>query len=131
MYGILISLSFLLTGLLNAFPAIGMFGARQLQGLYGFEFTDPDLLTLMQHRAVMLGLIGMFLIAAAFRNELQPAAFVLGLVSMLSFVVLTWLQGDPNRFIERVAMADIAGSALLLGALLLYWLQDRQMPPAG
>jgi len=131
MYGTLISISLLLTGLLNAYPAIGMFGPRQLHGLYGLDFTEPNLLTLMQHRAVMLGLIGLFMITAAFRSELQPAAFVLGLLSMLSFVLFAGLQGDPNRFIERVAMADIAGAALLFGALILYWLQDRQLPAAG
>ena len=111
---------FVLTGLLNAYPAIGMFGPRQLRGLYGLDFSDPDLLTLMQHRAVMLGLIGAFLIAAAFRRELQPAAFMLGFVSMLSFVVFAWLQHDPNPFIGRVMLADVIGSALLFVALMVY-----------
>lgn len=130
MYAILIAICFLLTGLLNALPAIGVLGARQLHRLYDLELTDPDLLTLMQHRAVMLGLIGLFMMTAAFRTELQPAALVIGFVSMISFVILAWLQGDPNRFIERVAIADVAGAALLLVGLVLYWLQGRQPLPA-
>ena len=123
MYGIAIGLIFVLVGLLNAYPAIGMLGAKQLRGLYGLRFGDPNLLTLMQHRAVLLGLIGLFLIAAAFRRELQPAGFVLGFASMLSFVAFARLQDEPSRFISKVAMADIAGSALLLVALALYWLK--------
>lgn len=123
MYGIAIGLIFALVGLLNAYPAIGMLGAKQLRGLYGLRFDDPNLLTLMQHRAVLLGLIGLFLIVAAFRRELQPAGFVLGFASMLSFVVFARLQDEPSRFISKVAMADIAGSALLLVALALYWLK--------
>jgi hypothetical protein len=123
MYGIAIGLIFALVGLLNAYPAIGMLGAKQLRGLYGLRFDDPNLLTLMQHRAVLLGLIGLFLIVAAFRRELQPAGFVLGFASMLSFVAFARLQDEPSRFISKVAMADITGSALLLVALALYWLK--------
>ena len=101
-----------------------MLGARQPRGLYGIPMTDANLLTLMQHRAVMLGLIGVFLIVAAFRRELQPAGFVLGFASMLSFVVFARLQDEPSRYISKVAVADIAGSALLLVALVFYCL-DR------
>ncbi len=73
MIQIVIGIIFVLAGLLNAYPAIGMLGAKQLNSLYGLDFTEANLLTLMQHRAVMLGLIGLFLIVAAFRRELQPA----------------------------------------------------------
>jgi len=121
MAGTVIAAIFVLTGLLNAYPAIGMLGAKQLRGLYGIPIADANLLTLMQHRAVMLGLIGLFMIVAAFRRELQPAAFVLGFASMLSFVVFARLQDEPSRFILKVATADIAGSALLLAGLVLYW----------
>jgi len=122
MYGIAVGLIFVLVGLLNAYPAIGMLGAERLRGLYGLRFDDPNLLTLMRHRAVLLGLTGLFLIAAAFRRELQPAGFVLGFASMLSFVAFARLRDEPSRFIAKVAMADMAGSALLLVALALYWL---------
>ncbi|MEX2249495.1 MAG: hypothetical protein WD671_07655 [Parvibaculum sp.] len=123
MFQIVIGVIFVLVGLLNAYPAVGMLGAKQLRRLYGLEFADANLLTLMQHRAVMLGLIGLFLIVAAFRRELQPAAFILGFASMLSFVVFARLQGDPSRWISKVSTADVAGSALLAVALVLYWLR--------
>lgn len=123
MSSIAIGVILVLTGLLNTYPAIGMLGARQLRGLYGLPISDPNLLTLMQHRAVMLGLIGLFMIAAAFRREWQPAAFVLGFASMLSFVVFARLQDEPSRFISKVAVADVAGSTLLLVALVVYWFQ--------
>ena len=123
MYGAGVAVIFVLVGLLNAWPIIGALGRRQLRGLYGLRFDDPNLLPLMQHRAVLLGLIGLFLIAAAFRRELQPAGFVLGFASMLSFAVFARLQDEPSRFVSKVAMADMAGSALLLVALALYWLK--------
>ncbi len=124
MYGIVVGLIFVLVGLLNAYLAIGMLGAKQLRGLYGIPMTDANLLTLMQHRAVMLGLIGVFLIVAAFRRELQPAGFVLGFASMLSFVVFARLQDEPSRYISNVAVADLAGSAPRVVALVFYCL-DR------
>ncbi|PKQ03583.1 MAG: phosphopantetheine adenylyltransferase [Alphaproteobacteria bacterium HGW-Alphaproteobacteria-11] len=123
MSSVVIAVIFVLVGLLNAFPAVGLLGAKQLRSLYGLDFSEPNLLTLMQHRAVMLGLIGIFLIVAAFRRELQPAGFVLGFASMLSFVVFARLQEGPSPWISKVATADIAGSALLLVALVLYWLR--------
>ena len=122
MYVIIVGLIFAAVGLLNAYPAIGMLGTKQLRGLYGIPIADANLLTLMQHRAVMLGLIGVFLLVAAFRRELQPAGFVLGFVSMLSFVVFARLQDEPSGHISKVATADIVGSALLFVALVFYFL---------
>lgn len=120
MAGIAVTVIFVLVGLLNAYPAIGLLGAKRLESLYGIRFDEPNLLTLMQHRAIMLGLIGLYLIVAGFRHELQPAGFALGFTSMLSFVVFARLQERPSRFISKVATADIAGSVLLLAALVIY-----------
>ena len=37
---IAVGVIFVLTGLLNAYPAIGVFGAGQLRGLYGVPLAD-------------------------------------------------------------------------------------------
>ena len=61
-----ISILFVAIGLLNLYPVVGVISADQLTSLYGISIGSADLETLMRHRAVMLGLIGSFLLLAAF-----------------------------------------------------------------
>jgi hypothetical protein len=67
----------------------------------------------------MLGLIGGFLLLAAFRSSLQIAAASMGLVSMTSFVVLAYLSGDNGAQIDNVVIADIIGSVAAAIALVI------------
>lgn len=108
-----------LVGLVNALPLIGLLGAERLSSLYGIEIQQPDLLVLMRHRAVLLGLLGGFMIFAAFRPVLRPSAFVLGLASMAAFMLLAWSAGGNNALLGRVVIVDLAASALLVLAVLL------------
>jgi hypothetical protein len=106
-------------GLLNLIPVIGVLSAEQLTSMYGISITTPDLETLMRHRAVVLGLIGGFLLLAAFRPSLQIAAASMGLVSMTSFIVLAYLSGNNGAQINNVVIADIVGSVAAAIALVI------------
>lgn len=97
-------------GLLNLLPLIGVISTEQLNNLYGISVESPDLETLMRHRAVMLGLIGGFMLLSAFRSSLQVIAATIGLISMSSFVILAYLSGETGVEVDRVVIADIAGS---------------------
>lgn len=103
-------------GIIHLLPAVGVLGQAQLARLYGLMIDDPDLLVLMRHRAVMFGLLGLLLFAAAWRPELRVPAYVAGLVSAASFVGIAWSVGGYNALIGRVVMADIIAVACLLGA---------------
>ena len=105
--------------MLNLVPVIGVLSAEQLTSMYGIGIDSADLETLMRHRAVMLGLVGGFLLFAAFRPVLQVAAASIGLVSMSSFVILACLAGDNGVQIDKVVIADIAGSVAAAIALVL------------
>jgi len=63
----------------------GALGAERLFSLYGLAFDEPNLAILMRHRAVLLGLLGVFFTYAAFRPAIQPLAFIAGFVSVASF----------------------------------------------
>ncbi len=95
-------------------PLSGVLGSRRLAALYGLQFEEPNLLILMQHRAVLLGLLGALMIVAAFRRELQPVALVAGLIGAGSFVVLAQVIGAHNALIGRIVVADIAAVACLV-----------------
>ena len=72
----------------------------------------------MRHRAVLFGLLGAFLIAAAFLPSLQLAALVAGFVSVVSFLFLAADVGSFNEQINRVVIADkVAVICLVVGAV--------------
>ena len=84
--------------------------AERLAGLYGLParlLEDPNLVILMRHRAVLFGLLGGFLLLAAFRPNLQAIALVMGFASVLSFLGLAWSAGPHNAAIGRVVTADL------------------------
>lgn len=115
-----ISLILVLVGLINALPVIGALGGEALASLYGLPVDEPNLLVLLRHRAVLLGLVGAFMIVAAFRPVLRPSAFVLGFSSMLSFIALAYSVGGINGAVQRVALIDVVASVLLVGAVVLH-----------
>jgi hypothetical protein len=110
----------LLVGLINALPVTGALGPEALAALYGLSIEEPNLLVLMRHRAVLLGLVGGYLIVAAFRPALRPSAFVLGFASMLSFIVLAAGGGGIGAAVQRVALVDVVACVLLAGAVVLH-----------
>jgi hypothetical protein len=113
----LVSASLILAGIIHLLPLSGLLGAERLAALYGLDFSEPNLSILMRHRAVLFGLLGAFLVFAAFRPSLQPLAFIAAFVSVLSFVLLAWSSGDYNPQVGRVVTADlVALVALVIGA---------------
>jgi hypothetical protein len=70
----------------------------------------------MRHRAVLFGLLGLFILFAAFRPGYQVMALVAGFVSVLSFLWLAWSVGDYNSQIVRVVLADGVAMACLIVA---------------
>lgn len=110
---------FIIAGAINAFPVVGVLGSSQLKSLYGQVISDPDLLLLTRHRAVLFGLLGALLIAAAFRSQWRSLATVAGVVSMTSFCVLALPLHLHDAALVRVFWADIVALPLLL---LAWWL---------
>lgn len=117
-----------LAGLINLYPVVGMLGVEQLRALYGVGPGDPDLALLLRHRAILLGLLGTLLLAAAFRRRLQPLAVAAGLISMLSFIALALPLAAHGAAMARIVWADVLACALLLCATVLR--RDRQARPA-
>jgi hypothetical protein len=92
-------------------------GSDRLAAIYGLSFDQPDVAILMRHRAVLFGLLGAFLLLAAFRPALQSLALVAGFVSVVSFLYLAWSVGNYNPQIGRVFTADVVALVcLVIGA---------------
>jgi hypothetical protein len=114
---------FVIVGLINFTPVIGVLGAARLESLYGQPFVGEDLLLLLRHRAVLFGLLGGLLIAAAFRPALRTVAAVAGLVSMVAFVVIALPIDAHGAALQRVFWADVIATPLLA---LGWWLSARE-----
>lgn len=107
---------FIVAGVIHLLPVSGALGSEQLGRLYGVSLSDPNLVILMRHRAVLFALLGLLLVIAAFRRSLRPAALIAGLVSAISFLWIAWSVGGYNAQLSRVFAADVVALASLLVA---------------
>ena len=114
-----ITVLLIIVGVIHLIPLSGVWGTDRLTALYGMPFRGPDLVILMRHRAVLFGLLGVFLICAAFRPSLQWAAVVAGVISVASFIVLAAMVGQHNEALRRVVLADWVALGCLVAAGLL------------
>ena len=122
----LISVTLIIAGIIHLLPLSGVLGADRLSALYGTTLSDPNLVILMRHRAVLFGLLGLFFIFAAFRPTFQPLAFLAGFVSVISFLWLAWSTGNYNTQINHVVVADlIALGSLIVGSVAYYYAKQR------
>ena len=109
----------ILAGIVNGLPLLGVVSGGMLQTLYAVSLDDPNLVILMRHRAVLFGLIGAFLIASIWIPSWRTPALIAGLISMLSFCVLAWAQGDFNPAIRKLIVIDLVTSVAVMAALVM------------
>lgn len=113
----LVSAMLVVVGVIHLLPLSGVLGSERLAALYGLSFDETNLAILMRHRAVLFGLLGLFLCFAAFRPAWQTIAFVAGFVSVVSFLWLARSTGGYNALVARVVVADIVALVcLIIGA---------------
>ena len=114
-----------IVGIIHLLPLAGIAGGPRLAALYGIAVADPNLEILLRHRAILFGLLGAFLVFAAFRPALQPHALVAGFISIVSFLWLAYSTGHFNEQLSRVVAADLVALVCLCVGLLGYLVQLR------
>ena len=113
----LVSAMLVIVAIIHLLPLSGVIGSERLASLYGISFDEPNIAILMRHRAVLFGLLGLFLLFAAFKPTFQLAAFVIGFASVVSFLGLAASVGGYNAAIGRVIAADVVAlGCLVVGA---------------
>lgn len=88
--------AFCAVSVIHLLPLVGVSGRRALEKAYGISVESPDLQLLLQHRAVLFGLLGTACLIAAFNAP------------------------STNSAIARVVWADGVAIAALLIALLVH-----------
>lgn len=117
---------FLVVGLINFVPIVGVLGAAKLEAVYGVAIANDDLLLLLRHRSVLFGLLGGLLILAAFRVQWRALATVAGLVSMFAYLLLALPLVTHGDAVQKVFWADAIACVLLLAG---YFLSRAQKIP--
>ena len=107
------------TALVHLLPAIGVLGAERLVSLYGMTLADGPLLVLMRHRALLFGVLGAFMLHAAWSAPLQSWALAAGIVSTLGFIVLAWGAEGPLGTVMWIDVGLLV--ALVIAALVHRW----------
>jgi hypothetical protein len=110
----LVTAMLVIVAIIHLLPLSGVIGSERLASLYGIAFGEPNIAILMRHRAVLFGLLGLFILFAAFAPRFQVAAFVIGFVSVVSFLWLASSVGGYNAAIGRVVTADIVALVCLI-----------------
>ncbi len=109
-----------IVAIIHLLPLTGMHSSQRLTALYGIDCSEANVQILLRHRAVLFGLLGGFLLYAAFCPALQLLGLIAGLVSVLSFIGLAWQVGNYNAQLKRVFIADLLALGCLLLGLLNY-----------
>lgn len=110
----LVPVALVVVGVIHLLPLTGVAGRGQLLSLYGTDISDPNLLILMRHRAVLFGILGAFMLFAAFAQPYQSVALILGTVSVVSFLWVAYVTGGYNAQVGRVVTADLIALAFLV-----------------
>lgn len=124
------ALALAVAGLIHLMPLPGLFGAPALRRLYdltldgltldGVATHDGTLLILLQHRAVLFGLLGALLLAAIRVAAWRAPALGAGLVSTASFLVIALGQDNTSAALQRVLVADVVAFTCLVVATWLH-----------
>ncbi|MCS0638373.1 hypothetical protein NX801_22500 [Streptomyces sp. LP05-1] len=117
-----------IVGAVNLLPSFVALAPSRITTAYGITVDGADaadLTVLLRHRAVLLGLVGIGLLCAAFIPSLRVPAMVAGAVSMGTFLLFAYATPGLNSATMRVARIDIAALALLAVAAVLVWRKAR------
>ena len=117
----LVSAMLIIVGVIHLLPVTEDVGGARLVSLYGVPIDNQNLEILMRHRAVLFGLLGAFLIYAAFKPSIQLIALLGGSVSVVSFIVLAWSVGGYNAQLATVFKADLIALVCLVIGMLAWW----------
>jgi len=119
-------IALLVSAIIHLLPVPGVTGTTSLGRLYGIEVADANTSILLQHRALLFGMLAILMLLAIALPKLRMTVLGAGLFSAASFVVVALWVGGYNVAIARVVTADVVVSILLSAGLCAEWWLTRQ-----
>ncbi|MBV1911980.1 MAG: hypothetical protein KUG78_22005 [Kangiellaceae bacterium] len=114
-----LTICLILVGIINFIPVAGVLSSLNLENAYAIELINNDLIILMRHRALLFGVLGGYVLYSAFAKEHQVTSMVMVGASMVGFIALALLVEGYNDAIYKIILADVAGIAILVLAVIL------------
>ncbi len=110
-----------IAGLINFVPFFLVFLPEKMDTSYGISVPNADYELLLRHRAVLFGIIGGLLFYSAFTKKYYDLTTLVGLISMISFLVLFFtIDGKINDSLMTVMRIDVFALLQLLIGFMLY-----------
>ena len=115
----------IVVAIIHLLPVSGVISAERLAALYGVSFDEPNIEILVRHRAVLFGMLGVFIFYSAFQPKLFLPALIAAAVSVISFLFIAWSVGEYNNEVGRVFMADVVALICIMVAFISYLVRRR------
>jgi len=110
-----------IAGIINTIPFLIAFMPNKILGSYGITVSDANLELVLRHRAVLFGIVGGLMIFSAISKKHYDLAFIMGMVSMVSFIILFYsISGEINPELTKVMKIDLVAIAVLVIGYGLY-----------
>lgn len=106
---LLVQIGFALLTVIHGLPAIGAVVSSKISGTYGVSTDDAVAMTLLQHRAVLFGILAAGSCAAVFRPELRIAVLIGAMVSMTAFLAIAIARGETRGTLRTIVIVDVIG----------------------
>lgn len=107
--------------LIHILPAMAVLMPGRLSALYGFEVSDSVLTTLLQHRALLFGLVAAALIWAMFTPSVRWPVLIGTVISMGGFIGIAAARGEMSGALRSIVVADIIGLVIASAAAVILW----------
>ncbi len=113
-----------IAGVINFIPSFLAFLPSNINKSYGIEIPNADYELLLRHRAILFGIVGGIMIYGAITKKNYYLAFVIGCISMVSFILLSYLVSSQiNSELFKVLKIDVVGLAILIIGFILFRLK--------
>lgn len=99
--------AFAVVGVIHLIPIGPVFVPELLTRLYAIRPEDDTLLVLMRHRALLLGLVGILCLWAAWWTPVRPAALLAAAINIFGFFAFYALYGSPAGALRTIAIGDL------------------------
>lgn len=110
-----------LLALIHALPTMAVIAPARLSTLYGFAPGDPVLTTLLQHRALLFGLLSAALIYAVLTPSVRWSVLIGTVISMGGFIIMAAMRGELSGALWSIVIADFVGLMIAAFAAISLW----------
>jgi hypothetical protein len=112
-------LFYLLALLIHGLPALSVFFPQKMASLYGISAQEQVLMTLLQHRALLFGLVAASCIYAAHVPAARWPVLVGTSMSMAGFMLIALMRGELGGSLSKIAVVDGLGLIIAAGLAVL------------